>query len=103
MTGGCLHHTHTFRHLTMDKKYSDFWQLTEDFVKKIEELEERDLKRGYYDTDECIPHGYDESVESLKQHAIDVRDFYFEGEPDGEGGYDVVGEPIEWVRDENAL
>ena len=84
----------------MDKEYSDFWQLTEDFVKKIEELEKRDLKRGRYDTDECIPTGYDESVESLKQHAIDVRDFYFEGEPDGEGGYDVVGSPVEWIREE---
>ena len=83
----------------MDKEYSDFWQLTEDFVKKIEELEKRDLKRGYYDTDECIPHGYDESVESLKQHAIDVRDFYFEGEPDGEGGEIAVGQWIEWTRE----
>ena len=88
----------------MNTTYKDFWKLTEDFVKQIEELEKKDSKRGFYDYgDECIPSEYEESVESLKQHAIDVRDFYFEGEPDGEGGYDVVGAPIEWVRDENAL
>ena len=88
----------------METTYKDIWKLTEDFVKHIEELEKKDLQRGrYIYGDEWIPTEYEESVESLKQHAIDVRDFYFEGEPDGEGGYDVVGSRIEWVRDENAL
>ena len=84
----------------MNTTYKDIWKLTEDFVKQIEELEKKDLQRGRYDTDECIPHGYEESVESLKQHAIDVRDFYFEGEPDGEGGHTVTNAPIEWIREE---
>ena len=86
----------------MNTTYKDIWKLTEDFVKQIEELEKKDSQRGRYDYgDECIPHGYEESVESLKQHAIDVRDFYFEGEPDGEGGYNVVGSPVEWIREED--
>ena len=84
----------------MNTTYKDFWKLTEDFVKQIEELEKKDLQRGRYDHDECIPFGYGESVESLKQHAIDVRDFYFEEEPDGEGGYDLVGSPVEWTSEE---
>ena len=85
----------------MNTTYTDIWKLTEDFVKQIEELEKKDSQRGRYDYgDECIPHGYEESVESLKQHAIDVRDFYFEGEPDGEGGEIAVGSPVEWIREE---
>ena len=84
----------------MKPTYKDIWELTEYFVKQIEELEKFDSQRGRYDHDECIPFGYAESVESLKQHAIDVRDFYFEGEPDGEGGEIAVGLPVEWIREE---
>ena len=87
----------------MNTTYKDIWKLTEDFVKQIEELEKKDFRNGkgrYNYGDECIPHGYEESVESLKQHAIDVRDFYFEGEPDGEGGHTVTNAPIEWIREE---
>ena len=84
----------------MNTTYTDIWKLTEDFVKQIEELEKKDLKRSFYDTEECIPTEYEESVEALKQHAIDVRDFYFEGEPDGEGGEIAVGSPVEWIREE---
>ena len=84
----------------MNTTYKDFWKLTEDFVKQIEELEKKDLQRGRYNYgDECIPTEYEESVEALKQHAIDVRDFYFEGEPDGEGGEIAVGSPVEWIRE----
>jgi len=85
----------------MKTTYKDIWELTEYFVKQIEELEKKDLQRGRYDYgDECIPTEYEESVEALKQHAIDVRDFYFEGEPDGEGGEIAVGSPVEWIREE---
>ena len=85
----------------MKPTYKDIWELTEYFVKQIEELEKKDLQRGRYDYgDECIPTEYEESVEALKQHAIDVRDFYFEGEPDGEGGEIAVGSPVEWIREE---
>tara|TARA_R100001509_G_C4783157_1_gene187134 strand:- start:401 stop:664 length:264 start_codon:yes stop_codon:yes gene_type:complete len=83
----------------MKPTYKDIWELTEYFVKQIEELEKFDSQRGRYDHDECIPFGYAESVESLKQHAIDVRDFYFEGAPDGEGGEDLVGSPVEWTSE----
>ena len=85
----------------MNTTYTDIWKLAEDFVKAIEELEKKDLQRGRYNYgDECIPTEYEESVEALKQHAIDVRDFYFEGEPDGEGGEIAVGSPVEWIREE---
>ena len=85
----------------METTYKDIWKLTEDFVKQIEELEKKDSQRGRYDYgDECIPTEYEESVEALKQHAIDVRDFYFEGEPDGEGGEIAVGSPVEWIHEE---
>ena len=86
----------------MNTKYTDIWKLAEDIVTAIETMQETDRKMGLCQ-DNLIPWGYEDSIEDLRQHAEDVRDFYFEGEPDGEGGYDVVGEPNEWVRDENAL
>lgn len=64
----------------------------------IETMQEADRKMGFCQ-DNLIPSGYEDSVEDLRQHAEDVRDFYFEGEPDGEGGECAVGSPVEWVRE----
>ena len=100
MTGGCLHHTLFFIHLTMDKKYTDIWKLAEDIVTAIETMQETDRKMGLCQ-DNLIPWGYEDSIEDLRQHAEDVRDFYFEGEPDGEGGECPVGAPIEWIREDH--
>ena len=84
--------------ITMNKTYTDIWTLAEDIVKAIEAMQEADRKMGFCQ-DNLIPAGYEESIDSLKDHAIDVRDFYFEGEPDGEGGEVAVGEWIEWSRE----
>ena len=83
----------------MDKKYTDIWKLAEDIVTAIETMQEADRKMGFCQ-DNLIPSGYEDSVEDLRQHAEDVRDFYFEGEPDGEGGECAVGSPIEWIRED---
>ena len=83
----------------METTYKDIWKLAEDIVKAIETMQEEDHKMGFCQYN-LIPSGYEDSIDSLKQHAEDVRDFYFEGEPDGEGGYNVVGSPVEWIREE---
>ena len=84
--------------ITMNKTYTDIWKLAEDIVKAIEAMQEADRKMGFCQ-DNLIPAGYEESIDSLKDHAIDIRDFYFEGEPDGEGGEVAVGVCVEWIRE----
>jgi len=82
----------------MKTTYKDIWKLAEDVVAAIVAMQEEDRKMGFCQ-DNLIPSGYEDSIESLKDHAIDVRDFYFEGEPDGEGGEIAVGSPVEWIRE----
>ena len=84
----------------MNTNYNNIWKLAEDIVTAIETMQETDRKMGLCQ-DNLIPWGYEDSIEDLRQHAEDVRDFYFEGEPDGEGGECVVGSPIEWIREDH--
>ena len=85
----------------MEHNYNSIFSLVEDFVKALKKMQEEDKQT--WPPDRAIPCGFEDAIDSLKEHAEDVRDFDPCPDSDGEGGLIATARPAEWIREDHEV